>query len=243
MPAVSVRGLTKDYKAFRERRRALAGIDLDIESGETFGLLGPNGAGKTTFVKCLLGLLRPTSGTIEVLGRAPSDPETRRHIGFAPEAPRFGSFLSGPEVMRLHSRLAGVTANVREQQSEQLLKEEELEDAPKRTRAYSKGMIRRLALAQAMIGDPKLLILDEPTADLDPIGRRDVRVRLEAMKAKGVTIILNSHLLSEVERVCDRVAIIHQGGLIASGSVDELVPEGSDLETVFVDLVQKARGK
>ena len=233
-PAVRSDALVKTYG--RKGRIALDGLTLDIAEGETFGLLGPNGAGKTTFVKCVLGLLTPTSGSVTTMGQPAGNPAARRGVGFAPEVPNFPPFLSAREVMQLHARLAGASDD--DAQISALLEDAGLADAPSRIKAFSKGMVRRLALAQAQLADPKLLILDEPTADLDPIGRRDVRVRLEEMKSKGTTIILNSHLLSEVERVCDRVAIIHKGKLLAIGQVDELVPPGEDLETVFVRLVE-----
>ena len=241
MSAISVEGLVKEYKSRRQRVRALNAVDVRVEQGECFGLLGPNGAGKTTFVKCLLGLLNPTAGSIEVFGRAPSESAVRKDVGFASEIPAFPGFLSAREVMKFHAELIGLPKQESERQISELLAQAELAEGPKRVKAFSKGMVRRLALAQSLLGQPKLLILDEPTADLDPLGRRDVRNLLSNLKDNGVTIVLNSHLLSEVERICDRVVIIHQGNVLAEGSVDELVPEGSDLETVFVELVEKAK--
>jgi ABC-2 type transport system ATP-binding protein len=241
MNVIDSHALVKEYRSFRTRVRALEGVDLEVGQGEIFGLLGPNGAGKTTFVKCLLGLLRPTSGSITLLGQNPSHPGARRKVGFSPETPAFPSFLSAREVMHMHCRLAGVPSGNIAAVSTRLVQQAELADAPRRVKAFSKGMIRRLAVAQALIGDPELLVLDEPTADLDPIGRRDVRNTLLELKSGGVTVLLNSHLLSEIERVCDRVAIIHKGRMLALGTIDELVPEGQDLETVFVDLIEKAK--
>jgi ABC-2 type transport system ATP-binding protein len=233
------RGLVKEYKS-GGRVRALDGIDLQIRPGEIFGLLGPNGAGKTTFVKCLIGLLRPTKGAVTLFGRSPTDPDVRRKIGFAPEAPHFPEFLSAAEVMEFHGKLLGLSRGEIEEQKDRLLAEAELSDAPKRIRSFSKGMVRRLAVAQALLGKPQFMILDEPTADLDPLGRRDVRNKLEELRNAGVATLLNSHLLSEVERVCDRVAIVHKGKVLAVGDIEDLVPEGRDLETVFVDLVEMA---
>ncbi|MGH2812358.1 MAG: ABC transporter ATP-binding protein [Actinomycetota bacterium] len=235
-----VRGLVKEYRSFRSRTRGLNGIDLDIREGEAVGLLGPNGAGKTTFVKCLLGLLRPSDGSVTLFGRSPHESEARRLAGFAPETPQFPPFLSAPEVMAFHGRLLQIQPAEAQVQSADLLRQAGLENAPRRVKAFSKGMIRRLAVAQALIGRPRLLVLDEPTADLDPIGRREIRNQLNELKDSGVTILLNSHLLSEVERICDRVAILHQGKVLASGTLEELVPEGKDLESVFVDLVTGA---
>jgi ABC-2 type transport system ATP-binding protein len=236
-PPVVVKGLVKKY---RLSGRALDGVDLEVGAGETFGLLGPNGAGKTTFVKCLLGLLRPTSGSVRLFGRSAMDPRSREGTSFVPEAPRFPDFLTAREVMTLHGRLIHLSGEELDRQVETLLESVDLKDAPKRVRAFSKGMIRRLALAQGLLGQPRLLVLDEPSADLDPIGRRNLRNQLIEQKERGATIILNSHLLSEVERLCDHVAIIHKGRMIATGGIQELVPEGQDLETVFVDLVTKA---
>jgi ABC-2 type transport system ATP-binding protein len=236
----SAAGLVKEYRSFRRRTKALDGVDLEIRRGEIFGLLGPNGAGKTTFVKCLLGLLRPTDGNIALFGDNPQRASARQNVGFAPEIPHFPDFLSGREVMAFHGRLLKLPREKIKEQTKQLLSEAELSDAPKRIRAFSKGMVRRLALAQALLGDPEFLVFDEPTADLDPLGRRDVRNKLIQLKEAGTTVLLNSHLLSEVERVCDRVAILHRGKVLAIGTIDELVPEGKDLESVFVDLVEKA---
>lgn len=219
---------------------ALRGLDLEVAEGEIFGLLGPNGAGKTTFVKCLLDLIHPTSGKIELFGGPPERADRRALVGFAPEVPAFPRFLTTEEVLRLHGRLAGLSGEEIAAQTATLLETTDLEPS-KRVGQLSKGMVRKLALAQAWLGVPKLLVLDEPTTDLDPIGRRDVRNMLVEAKGQGQTVLLNSHLLSEVERVCDRVAIMHNGSVIAQGSIDELVPEGSDLETVFVELVEGSK--
>ena len=242
-PVVIARGLGKIYGRRSNQIHALKGIDLDIRPGEIYGLLGPNGAGKTTFVKCLLGLLRPTTGVVEIFGKTPSNPESRRRVGFAPEIVNFPDYLSGLDVMKLHGLLIGMPEQEAAKQGRALIAEAELDRAPKRVKFYSKGMLRRLAVAQSLLGSPQLIVMDEPTADLDPLGRRQIRDKLLALKGSGVSILLNSHLLSEVERVCDRVLIIHEGLVIASGSIEELVPKGSDLETVFVDLVQRARAQ
>jgi ABC-2 type transport system ATP-binding protein len=236
-PAVVARGLVKNY---RKSGRGIAGLDLDIEHGATFALLGPNGAGKTTFVKCLLGLLRPNAGSITIFGVPAATPSSREGVGFVPESPKFADFLSAREVMRLHGRLIGLSGPELDDQVELRLGAADLLDAPKRVKQFSKGMVRRLALAQALLGSPRLLVMDEPTADLDPIGRRTVRNQMAELKQGGATIILNSHLLSEVERLCDHVAIMDKGKLLGQGPIDELVPEGTDLETVFVDMVEKA---
>ncbi|HEU4867456.1 MAG TPA: ABC transporter ATP-binding protein, partial [Actinomycetota bacterium] len=204
--AVEVEQLVKHYA---RSQRGLNGVDLKVGEGEVFALLGPNGAGKTTFVKCLLALLQPTSGSIKLFGDAVSSPSARTGVGFVPETPRFPDFLSGREVLKLHGRLIGVPAKDLSSEIDERLIAADLTDAPKRVKAYSKGMVRRLAMAQALMGSPRLVLLDEPTADLDPIGRRDVRNQIAALKERGATVILNSHLLSEVERMCDHAAIIH----------------------------------
>lgn len=233
--AVDARGLVKKY---RKSGRGIYGLDLQVPEGSVFGLLGPNGAGKTTFVKCLLGLLRPNRGSIDLFGVPAGRPESRISVGFVPESPRFGDHQSGREVLRMHGRLLKIPAEELEESIDALLEMAELSDAPKRVKSYSKGMVRRLALAQGLLGQPRLLLLDEPTADLDPIGRRAVRNQIVQAKQRGATVILNSHLLSEVERACDHVAIIDKGRLLTTGTLAELVPEGKDLETVFVDLIE-----
>ena len=220
---------------------ALDDVSLEIAPGEIFGLLGPNGAGKTTFIKCLLGLLRPDAGTVTLMGRPATDPDSRRRVGFVPEVPALPSYLSAGDLMEFHGRLLGLPAGERRSQAARLLDEASLGGAPPRIRAFSKGMVRRLALAQSQLGDPRFIALDEPTADLDPIGRRDVREQLLALRDRGVAALLNSHLLSEVERVCDRVAIMHRGRLLAVGAMEDLVPAGKDLESVFVSLIEGTR--
>ena len=235
--AVEVTDLVKHYG---RSQRGLNGITLNIGEGEAFALLGPNGAGKTTFVKCLLALLQPTSGTITMFGEPVASPAARRGVGFVPETPKFPDYLSAQEVLRLHGRLIGMPPDEMDDAIDSSLEAVDLTDAPKRVKAFSKGMVRRLALAQAMLGSPRLVLLDEPTADLDPIGRRNVRNQIAALKERGTTVILNSHLLSEVERMCDHVGIVHKGKLLAEGGIADLVPEGQDLETVFVDLIEKA---
>lgn len=233
--AVEARDLVKTY---RKSGRGIHGLDLEIPEGTVFGLLGPNGAGKTTFVKCLLGLLTPNSGSLNIFGSPPNRAEARVGVGFVPESPRFGDYLSGEEVMRIHARLINLPSGEISSAIAQRLEMADLADAPKRVKSYSKGMVRRLALAQGLLGEPRMLILDEPTADLDPIGRRTVRNQIVEARERGATVILNSHLLSEVERSCDHLAIIHKGKLLATGTMAELVPEGTDLETVFVDLIE-----
>jgi ABC-2 type transport system ATP-binding protein len=215
--ALAVEDLRKRYGA----NDALKGVDLRVGEGELVGLLGPNGAGKSTLVKIVCGLVRPSSGDVRVGGA----------IGYLAELFRFPDWLSADEVLVLHQKLAGSDKGARER--EELLQLVGLHEvAGRRVGAMSKGMQQRLGIAQAMIGDPRLLLLDEPTSALDPAGRRTVRELLETLRARGVSVLLNSHLLSEVELVCDRVAIIAHGELVAAGTPAALSKAGGvEVET------------
>ena len=217
MSALEVQGLRKEYGA----KVALHGLDLTVGEGELFGLLGPNGAGKSTLVKIACGLVRPTAGTVSV---APA-------IGYLAELFRFPDWATADEVLRLHQQLAPSAGGAAERS--RLLERVGLPgEAGRRVGTMSKGMQQRLGLAQALVGDPRLLLLDEPTSALDPAGRRLVRALLEELRGEGVSVLLNSHLLSEVELVCDRVAIIAQGKLVAAGTPAELSrPAGVEIET------------
>ena len=215
--ALAVHELRKRYGA----NEALKGVDLTVGEGELVGLLGPNGAGKSTLVKIACGLVRPTSGSVRLAGS----------IGYLAELFRFPDWLSADELLALHQKLAKSRGGAAERR--ELLELVALaEVADRRVGAMSKGMQQRLGIAQAMIGEPRLLLLDEPTSALDPAGRRTVRELLENLRARGVAVLLNSHLLSEVELVCDRVAIIARGELVAAGTPDELSrPGGVEVET------------
>jgi ABC-2 type transport system ATP-binding protein len=210
-------GLSKRYGA----TTALAGVDLDVQPGELVGLLGPNGAGKSTLVKIACGLVRPSGGTAEVAGEPAGSAAARAAIGYLAELFRFPEWLRADELLELHQRLAGSDGGAAERN--QLLELVDLSDARGvRVGAMSKGMQQRLGIAQALVGNPRLLMLDEPTSALDPVGRRVVRDLLVELKRRGVAVLLNSHLLSEVERVCDRVAILVGGNIVARGSPAEL---------------------
>ena len=203
-------------------------MTLEVRRGEAFGFLGPNGAGKTTAVKLLLGLAHATSGAGTLLGAPLGDRRVRRRIGYLPELFRYQEWLSGREVLGLHGALAGVKRSTRRAEIGRALEDVGLfERAGDRVGTYSKGMQQRLGLAVASLGSPDLVFLDEPTSALDPIGRLDVRSLIARLRARGTTVFLNSHLLGEVERVCDRVAIVDRGRIIASGAVDELLGRGS----------------
>jgi ABC-2 type transport system ATP-binding protein len=227
MAVLEARGVAKRYRA----TQALAGVDLEVGEGELFGLLGPNGAGKSTLVKLACGLVRPSAGTLSVAGAPAGSLRARAAIGYLAELFRFPGWASADEVLTLHQRLAGSGGGAGERA--ELLGLVGLEDARgRRVEAMSKGMQQRLGLAQALIGEPRLLLLDEPTSALDPAGRRDVRELLVRLRERGHSVLLNSHLLGEVELVCDRVAIIDRGRVVAAGRPHELArPRGVELET------------
>jgi ABC-2 type transport system ATP-binding protein len=226
-PALAVTDLRKRYG----RIDALRGVSLEVREGELMGLLGPNGAGKSTLVKIACGLVRPSSGAAQVAGAAAGSAQAHAAMGYLAELFRFPDWLSADELLQLHQRLAGSSGGAGERG--ELLELVGLsEAAERRVGAMSKGMQQRLGIAQAMIGSPRLLLLDEPTSALDPAGRRTVRTLLEELRSRGVAVLLNSHLLSEVELVCDRVAIIARGELVASGAPAELTRAGGvEVET------------
>jgi ABC-2 type transport system ATP-binding protein len=226
-PALEVQGLAKRYGA----TTALRGVDLTVAEAELVGLLGPNGAGKSTLVKSAAGLVRPSGGTVRVCGAAAGTPPARRALGYLAELFRFPGWATADELLRLHQRLSGSTGGNSERA--ELLGLVGLGDeGGRRVEAMSKGMQQRLGIAQALVGGPRLLLLDEPTSALDPVGRRIVRDLLAELRRRGVAVLLNTHLLSEVERVCDRVAIIDHGELLAEGRPDELSrPRGVEVET------------
>ena len=233
---VTVQNLRKRYR--RRDPWAVDGVTFDLQPGQAFGLLGPNGAGKTSVVKMIAGLLRPDSGSITLFGTEPGNPVARKDLGFSPEDPDFPKFLRASEVLDYFASLLGLDGAERKRRIPETLAFAGLDTEHRQIRQYSKGMKQRLGIAQAILGRPKLLVLDEPTADLDPIGRRDVRALIERLKESGVAILLNSHLLSEVERLCDTVAILARGRVLKEGTMAEVVPEGSNLEDVFVQLVE-----
>ena len=223
---VSVRGLTKVFKDFwnRPKARAVDGVDFEVRKGEVFGLLGPNGSGKSTTVKLLLGLLNPTKGHIEVFGHSPRHVQTKARIGYLPEESYLYRYLNSRETLDFFGNLFHLSKADRNKRTEQLLDMVGL--GKTQTRAvgeFSKGMQRRIGLAQALINDPDLVILDEPTAGLDPIGCREVKDLIVALARRGKTVILSSHLLSDVEDVCDRVVIYYGGKIQASGTLKDLL--------------------
>ena len=227
-PAINLIGLRK---VFRDHV-AVDNLTLSVDYGEVFGFLGPNGAGKTTSIKMLMGLVYPTSGQARLLGRNLGDREARRQIGYLPELFRFHEWLTGSEFLDLHGRLYGMPAAERRKRVPDVLALVDLTAyADKKIGTYSKGMQQRIGLAQSLINSPRLVFLDEPTSALDPLGRRDVRAILARLRGEGVTVFLNSHLLSEVEMSSDRVAIINQGRVAATGRVEDLLSR--DLRVEF----------
>src|SRR6186997_2932335 len=227
MAALAVRGVAKRYGSVE----ALAGVDLEVNEGELVGLLGPNGAGKSTLVKIACGLVRPSRGTAEICGLRAGSLEARRRIGYLAELFRFPGWYSADELLELHQRLSGSHGGSSERT--ELLELVGLAEArDRRVEEMSKGMQQRLGVAQALVGSPPLLLLDEPTSALDPVGRRTVRLLLEELQRRGTSVLLNSHLLSEIELVCDRVVILLGGKVVAEGSPSELSRgRGVEIET------------
>jgi len=238
--ALAVSELRKAYGA----TEALRGVDLEVGEGELVGLLGPNGAGKSTLVKIACGLVRASGGRAEVVGSPAGSAAAQRALGYLAELFRFPSWMTADELLALHQRLAG-SAGGRSERDELLGAVGLADVGGRRVGEMSKGMQQRLGLAQALVGDPRVLLLDEPTSALDPAGRRTVRRLLEGLRARGVAVLLNSHLLSEVELVCDRVAIIARGEVVAAGTPAELSrPGGVEVETdagvrVFADATRE----
>ncbi len=231
--AIETHDLGKTYKHFTAVRH----LNLAVPRGEVFGFLGPNGAGKTTTIMMLLGNIRPSSGTATLLGKPVGDVQTRRRIGFLPEKFQFHEFLTATEFLNLHGKLNGMSREQRKRRIPEVLQRVGLADrAHSKIREFSKGMQQRVGLAQAILHEPELVILDEPTSALDPIGRRDVRDIVMELRGQGKTVLLNSHLLSEIEMTCDRVAIIKQGQIAAQGTMDELLGFASSIEVQVRDM-------
>lgn len=223
---IETRNLTKDYRDFwgRQKVRALKALDLEIKRGEIFGLLGPNGSGKTTTMKLLLGLLFPTSGQALVFGRDATDVTKNERIGYLPEETYLYRFLNAVETLDFYGRLFNMPAALRRQRAADLIEMVGLEKAKRRhLREYSKGMARRIGLAQALINDPELILLDEPTTGLDPIGTRQMKDLILKLREQGKTVVMCSHLLADVQDVCDRIGILYLGELKELGRVDSLL--------------------
>ncbi|MDW8344723.1 MAG: ABC transporter ATP-binding protein [Verrucomicrobiae bacterium] len=227
-PVIVVEHLTKVFRDFwrRPKVRAVRDVSFEVHAGEVFGLLGPNGAGKSTTLKILLGLLHPTQGTVRVLGRSPRDVKTKQRIGYVPEESYLYPFLTSEETLEFYGTLFDLDRVERRRRIEQLLDMIGLRHARRRpVGEFSKGMARRIGIAQALINDPELVLLDEPTSGLDPLGCREVKDLIRALAQRGKTIVLSSHLLADVEDVCDRILILYNGQVQAQGTIHELLEE------------------
>jgi len=225
-PAISIRNLTKVFPIPFSRQRVVAvhDLSLSVEPGQVYGLLGPNGSGKSTTMKVVLGLVPPTSGTTEIFGRSSSLVESREEVGFLPENPYFYKYLTGEETLRFFGKLCGLRDPLLRDRTRELLKLVSLEDAAnRRLGGYSKGMLQRIGLAQALVQEPRLLVLDEPTAGVDPAGSREIRDLILQFKARGITVLLCSHLLGQVQEICDRIGILHRGRLVCEGRLEDLI--------------------
>ncbi len=243
---IETRNLTKVYRDFwgRQKVRALKALDLEVRRGEVFGLLGPNGSGKTTTIKLLLGLLFPTSGQALVFDREATDVTKNERIGYLPEESYLYRFLNAEETLDFYGRLFNIPRAVRRQRTFELIELVGLTGARRRQlKEYSKGMVRRIGLAQALINDPELVVLDEPTTGLDPIGTREMKDLILKLRDEGKTVLMCSHLLADVQDVCDRIAILYQGELKELGQVDSLLKQNDMTEIRASGLSEKAQAE
>ncbi len=242
-PVIQIKNLTKIYRDFwgRKKVRALNSLSLEVHKGEVFGLLGPNGSGKTTTMKLLLGLLFPTEGEINILGKTASDVSKNERIGYLPEESYLYRFLNAEETLDFYGRLFDMSPQQRKERANQLIEMVGLQNARKRQlKEYSKGMTRRIGLAQALINDPDLILLDEPTSGLDPLGSRDMKDLIVKLRDQGKTIVMCSHLLADVQDVCDRIAILYAGELKELGRVEDLLKEQQQTELLTSKLSPEA---
>ena len=235
-PAVEIRDLVKDFKTSfrRQMLRAVDGVSIRIMPGEVYGLIGPNGSGKSTTMKALLGLVAPTSGTCAIFGKDSLKTDSRHDVGFLPENPYFYKHLSGAETLRFYGKLCGLTGRALEDRIGELLALVDLESArDRRIAGYSKGMLQRIGLAQALIQKPRLVILDEPTAGVDPLGSRQIRDLIFKLREQGITVFLCSHLLEQVQEVCDHVGMIFRGKIVRAGRLDDLIAIEDQTEIIL----------
>ena len=237
-PAISIESLTKEFtnpSVFsRGKIIAVENLTLNVEPGQVYGLLGPNGSGKSTTMKIVLGLVTPTSGRTCIFGRDSRDVESREAVGFLPENPYFYKFLTGFETLDFYGRLCGLGGKMLRDRSRELLALVGLESAAdRRVGGYSKGMLQRIGLAQALVQDPRLLVLDEPTAGVDPAGSHEIRDLILRLKQRGITVMLCSHLLSQVQEICDRIGIMNHGRLVREGALDDLISIENQTEFVL----------
>ncbi|MGF1657119.1 MAG: ABC transporter ATP-binding protein [Verrucomicrobiales bacterium] len=240
-PAIEVEALTKYFSLPWRRARLVAVRDLSfsVQPGEVYGLLGPNGSGKSTTLKILLGLVPPSKGNTRIFGRDSTQVASRKLVGFLPENPYFPKYLTGQELLKFYGQVCSVPPRILRERSNSLLQLVGLADAAnRRIGGYSKGMLQRIGLAQALIQDPQLVVLDEPTAGVDPQGAKDIRSLLLRLKERGITVLLCSHLLSQVQEVCDRIGILNQGILLKEGPLKDLIGDGhnANLEEFFLEI-------
>ncbi len=237
-PAIAIRHLTKVFPIPFKRERVLAIRDLNLEvaPGQVYGLLGPNGSGKSTTMKIVLGLVSPSAGSTEIFGRDSQLVESHEEVGFLPENPYFYKYLTGLETLRFYGKLCGLSGKTLSDKAGELLRLVGLESArDRRLGGYSKGMLQRIGLAQALIQDPRLLVLDEPTAGVDPKGSAEIRDLIVGCKERGITVLLCSHLLGQVQEICDRIGILDRGVLVREGRLEELISIEDQTEVLFRD--------
>lgn len=245
-PAISIRNLTKVFPIpfKRERLLAVKELSLDVEPGQVYGLLGPNGSGKSTTMKIVLGLIPPTSGSTQIFGRDSSMVDSREDVGFLPENPYFYKFLTGAETLMFYGKICGLRGAALKDRVGELLKLVGLENArDRRLAGYSKGMLQRIGLAQALVQEPRLLVLDEPTAGVDPAGSREIRDLIMQFKSRGITVLLCSHLLGQVQEICDRIGILHRGSLVREGKLEELISIQNQTELILENLSPELLGE
>lgn len=238
---IEIENLTKDYEVGfwkKKKVRALDDLTLQIEGGQIFGFLGGNGAGKTTTIKILMSLLFPSSGTARILGKSIADVKMHRAIGYCPENPYFYDYLTARELMNYFGELFGLDSAKRKQKTGELLTKVGLDekDWNKQLRKFSKGMLQRVGLAQSLINEPEIVFMDEPMSGLDPIGRREVRELIADLRMRGTTVFMSTHILSDIEALCDRVAIMRNGKLAATGNLDELLTQSGELQSFEINL-------
>lgn len=238
VPAVEIRDLVKEFKTSFRRQplKAVDGVSIRIAAGEVYGLIGPNGSGKSTTMKALLGLVAPTSGQCAIFGRDSLKVDSRNDVGFLPENPYFYKHLTGVETLRFYGKLCGLGGRKLDDRVSELLALVDLENArDRRVGGYSKGMLQRIGLAQALVQEPRLVILDEPTAGVDPVGSRQIRDLILKLRERGITVFLCSHLLEQVQEVCDHVGIIFRGKMIREGRLEDLIAIEDQTEIVLKD--------
>ena len=236
IPAISIQNISKSFPIpfKRESITAVKDLSLEVAPGQVYGLLGPNGSGKSTTMKIVLGLVTPSSGKTEIFGRDSRAVESREDVGFLPENPYFYKYLTGAETLQFYGKICGIRGAKLLERTKELLALVGLENAAdRRIGGYSKGMLQRIGLAQALVQDPRLLVLDEPTAGVDPAGSREIRDLILDFKKRGLTVLLCSHLLGQVQEICDRIGILHAGALVREGQLDELISIENQTELIL----------